>query len=246
MILIIIISLLALIIGNIDLGFITLLPIMWCSIIPIIIMFINTKYNFISSNFIKKYESITTVSLLFIGVKYGSLTGPHIYEILDLGFVFILQEFGQLFVPIIAMPLAIFLGMKKESIGACSSLGREPALGIISEKYGINSDEGTGVLSIYIIGFIISPLVFTVICSLAPYTNLNPIGLAMACGLGSTTMLVASTSALSSAIPQYTNIIYTYGITSTMLSAITDILIMNFLQLPIAKFIYKRLGDKNV
>lgn len=232
---ILIISLVAFFIGKQTIFIITFLPVIWCTILGIIFSYKKQNIN------IKKYEKIATVGLLLIGAKYGTIAGPYFYEIINLGIVFLFQELGQILVPIIAVPIGILLGMKRITIGACSSLCREPALGVIGETYGIDSDEGFGVTSMYILGYILAPIAFSIIGSLAQYTNFNPISLAMACGLGSTTMLVSVSSALAETMPAQASMIYGFGATSTMLSAITDILIMNFLQLPLANWIYRRL-----
>lgn len=243
MILILLISIISIFIGKQKLFVIILLPVFWASLISILFSIYNNKKNIINNSKILKYSEISMIGLLLIAVKYGTLVGPHLYEILNLSIVFIFQELGQILIPIIAMPLGLLLGMNKMALGACSSLCREPALGIIGEEYSMNSEEGSGVISMYIMGYFIAPIFFTIIGSIAKYTGFNPISLAMACGLGSTTMLISVSSALSETLPDFSNMIYTYGVASTMLSAITDVLIMNFFQLPISKFIYKRMKN---
>ena len=62
------------------------------------------------------------ISLLPLGVKYGTLVGPTVSEVIKAGPARILQELGNLASVLIAMPLAILLGMRRESVGACSSI----------------------------------------------------------------------------------------------------------------------------
>ena len=55
-------------------------------------------------------------------------------EVIEAGPALILQELGNLASVLIAMPLAILLGMRREAVGACSSISREPSLGVIGES----------------------------------------------------------------------------------------------------------------
>ena len=42
------------------------------------------------------------------------------------------------------MPIALLLGIKREAVGATFSVGREPSLAIIGERYGLNSPKAAG------------------------------------------------------------------------------------------------------
>lgn len=108
---------------------------------------------------IKWAGELVGMGLLILGVKYGTLAGPNIQKILSAGPAFLAQETGHLLSPIVALPLALILGMKREAIGATSSISREPSLGVIGEKYGIDSPEGNGVLGTYLIGTVIGTII---------------------------------------------------------------------------------------
>ena len=114
------------------------------------------------------------ISLLPLGVKYGTLVGPNVSEVIKAGPALILQELGNLASVLIAMPLAILLGMRREAVGACSSISREPSLGVIGEKYGINSPEGTGVLGTYIVGSVLGTVFFGIISPVGLTFGLHP------------------------------------------------------------------------
>ena len=55
---------------------------------------------------------------------------------------------------VFGLPVALLLGIKREAIGATFSVGREPSLAVIGEKYGMASPEGRGVLAEYMTGTI--------------------------------------------------------------------------------------------
>ena len=55
------------------------------------------------------------MGLLILGVKYGSMAGPYIKGIISAGPAFLAQESGHILSPILALPLAMLLGMKREA-----------------------------------------------------------------------------------------------------------------------------------
>ena len=76
--------------------------------------------------------------------RYGADVAPRLEEILKVGWVFIIQEIGNLGTILLGLPIAILLGLRREAIGATLGLGREGELAYISEKYTLDSDEGRG------------------------------------------------------------------------------------------------------
>ena len=98
----------------------------------------------------------------------------------------ILQELGNLGTIFFALPIALLLGFKRESIGMTSSICREPNLGIIIDKYGFKSPEAKGVLAVFVIGTMIGTIYISflasVCASVLPY---HPYAFAMASGVGS-------------------------------------------------------------
>ena len=84
------------------------------------------------------------------------------------------------------MPIALLLGIKREAIGATFSVGREPSLAIIGEKYGMNSPEGRGVLAEYLTGTLFGALFIALVAGfIASLGIFDPRSLAMAAGVGS-------------------------------------------------------------
>ena len=173
------------------------------------------------------------MGLLILGVKYGTLAGPNIQKILNAGPAFLAQECGHLLSPIIALPLALFLGMKREAVGATSSISREPSLGVISEKYGINSPEGSGVLGTYLLGTVIGTIIFGILGSVSIYSGIHPYALGMACGVGSGSMMTAAAAA-----PDMKDTVLAYAATSNMLSGITGVNFLIFVTLPLTNKMY--------
>ncbi|MBC2857158.1 DUF3100 domain-containing protein [Cetobacterium sp. 2A] len=185
------------------------------------------------------------MALLILGVKYGTLAGPNFQKIIEAGPAFLAQEFGHILSPLIALPLALFLGMKREAVGATSSISREPSLGVIGEKYGIDSPEGSGVLGTYLIGTVLGTIVFGILGSVSIHTGIHPYALGMACGVGSGSMMTAAVAALAETVPfEMRDTVVAYAATSNMLSGITGVNFLIFITLPLTNKLYAILEPK--
>ena len=185
---------------------------------------------------------VVGIILIMLGIKYGTSVGPNLEKILGAGPAFLAQELGHIIAPIIALPIAIMMGMKREAIGAATSISREPSLGVISEKYGINSPEGNGILGTYLVGTVLGTIYFGILGSVSIYSGLHPYALAMACGVGSGSMTTAAVSSLALVVPsEMKETVVAYAATSNMLSGITGVNFLIFVTLPFSNWFYKKL-----
>lgn len=233
--------------GKITFGF---LPMLYAVILGVIITpgllgkHINPLGRLITCKEISITGNVVMMALLPLGVKYGTLVGPNIKAVINAGPALILQEIGNLGSVFIAMPIALLLGMRREAIGACSSISREPSLGVIGEKYGIESPEGTGVLGTYLVGSVIGTVYFGIISPLGLQIGLHPLSLAVACGLGSGSMMAAASASLSAAVPSMSSQILAFAATSNMLAAFTGMYALIFLALPLSNLMYRLLSQR--
>lgn len=179
--------------------------------------------------------------MLPLMARYGADVAPKLREILSLGHVFILQELGNLGTIVFGLPLALALGLRREAIGITLGIGREGELAYISEKYGLDSAEGRGVLSQYIFGTIFGALFFSFLPPLFLKMGLSPESLAMASGVGSASMMAASTSALIAELPAQTEMIKAYASASQLLTGILGTFTMVFLAVPLQRTFYRAL-----
>ncbi len=228
-------------------GAVVLLPMLYAVIIGLLITpdLLGKPMAFlkkaVSKDEIELAGVMVMIALLPLGVKYGTLVGPNIVKIIKAGPAFLLQELGNLGTIFIALPIAMFLGMKREAVGACVSICREPTLGVIGERYGMNSPEGTGVLGTYMMGTVFGTIFFGLLGSFATGTGLHPYALAMASGMGSGSMMTAASSSLSMAVdPAMKDTILAYAATSNMLTGVTGMYSVIFLALPATNFFYKK------
>ena len=154
----------------------------------------------------------------------------------------ILQLLGDLGT-LIALPVALLLGFRREVIGMSSSICREPNLGVIIDKYGFKSPETRGVLAIFVIGSIIgTPYIsfLSSICvSLIPF---HPYAFAMASGIGSASMNAAALVPLVHTYPAMATQLEAFAGCSNILSFCLGIYMCIFISLPIAERLYKWLS----
>lgn len=229
-------------------GTVVLLPMLYAVILGILITPdvlgkpIKSLRKVISDDEMELAGVLVMVSLLPLGVKYGTLVGPNIVKVVQAGPAFLLQELGNIFTPLIALPLALLLGLNREAVGATVSICREPTLGVIGERYGMNSPEGTGVLGTYMIGTVLGTIFFGLLGSLALSTGLHPYALAMASGMGSGSMMTAASTSLAAAAPGgMADTILAYAATSNMLTGVTGMYSVIFIALPLTNLYYKKI-----
>ncbi len=227
-------------------GTVVLLPMLFAVIIGILITpqvlgkVIKVLQKAISKDEVELAGALVMISLLPLGVKYGTLVGPAVEKIVKAGPAFLLQELGNLGTILIAFPIAILLGLKREAVGAAVSICREPTLGVIGERYGITSAEGTGVLGTYLVGTVFGTIFFGLLGGFAVITGIHPYALAMACGIGSASMMTAGSASLAAVVPAMKDTILAYAATSNLLTGVTGMYSVIFLALPFTNWLYKK------
>lgn len=231
-------------------GAILLLPMLYALIIGIMLFF---------TPIIKEKQSVNAEPLIVMGVgvliaKIGVIIGPQIMTIIEMGPALLLQEIGNLGTILFALPVAILLGMRREAIGMTHSIGREPNVGLITEKYGFDSPEGRGVMTMYVFGTVFGAAFLGLISGfLASYTPLSPLSFAMASGVGSGSMMAASSGALIAAYPAMEDQIVALAGASNLISLGTGLYVSIFIGLPLTEKLYslmtrnrKEKADKGV
>ncbi|MGB0405417.1 MAG: DUF3100 domain-containing protein, partial [Fusobacterium sp.] len=225
-------------------GKIVLLPMLFAMVIATLItphalgQVLPALRNICDEKEIELAEQVVMFSLLFLGVKLGASAGPKVGKVIEAGPALLLQEFGNLGTMLIGLPIAIALGMKRGAVGATVSICREPTLGLIGEKYGINSQEGIGVMGTYITGTVFGTIFFGLLGSLASNTSIHPYALAMASGMGSGSMMTAASQSLAASVPGMQDEILAYAATSNIMTSITGLYMVLFVSLPIANKLY--------
>mgnify|MGYP002802681160 CR=1 FL=1 len=222
-------------------GSIMFLPMLFAMVIGLLLFLAKPV------KFIKQKESILSNKFVVIGIgiflaKVAVTSGTQLPQVLAAGPALILQEFGNLGTIVLALPFALLLGFKREAVGMTHSICREPNVGYIASKYGLDSAEGRGVMTVYIVGTLVGTIFMGVMASTLAATGiLHPYSLAMACGVGSGSMMAASSASLVAAFPEMAEQITAYAGTSNVLSNADGIVMTVFIGLPMCNFLYRKL-----
>lgn len=142
---------------------------------------------------------------------------------------------------LIALPVAVLVfGMGREAIGATHSIAREPNIALIADKYGLQSAEGIGVMGVYVMGTLFGAIYFSLMAGIIASMDIMDVrALAMACGIGSGSMMGACSAALAETVPAQAETITAFAATSNLLTYATGLFVSLFVALPFTEFLYK-------
>ena len=224
-----------------------LMPLLYAFLLAILINpnVINATEKFIDHKATKIASTFLLISVLPLIAKFGSIIGPSMDKIIAAGPAMVLQEFGNVATILIAMPVAVLLfGMGRESIGATHSIAREPNIALVADRYGLKSPEGIGVMSVYVMGTVLGSIFFATLASFLASTGMFDIrALAMACGVGSGSMMAACTGAITAVVPaDQADDLMAFAGASNLMTYATGLYVSLFIALPFAEWFYKCLS----
>lgn len=234
----------------IGIGAILLLPLLYAFVIGVLINpnVVRKAGAWLGQREVKAASPLIVIAIMPFIAKFGTIIGPSMQQIIDAGPALILQELGNLGTIVLAFPVAVLvLGMRREAIGASFSIAREPNIAIIAEKYGLKSAEGAGVMGVYVIGTLFGTFIFAILASLLATSGLFSIeALAMACGIGSGSMMAACSGALATAVPEMEETILALAGASNVLTYATGLYLCLFVALPLTEKLYELFGKKDL
>lgn len=226
---------------------IPLLPLLWALIIGGVWGFFSPRMPAqISLSRRDQFAAATMLQpalLLFIA-KLGLLVGGAVPQVIAAGWALAFQEFGHFMgTMMFGLPIALLLGIKREAIGATFSIGREPSLAIIGEKFGMDSPEGRGVLAEYLTGTVFGAIFIAILAGfLASLDIFNPLALAMGAGVGSGSMMAAASGAIAAQqTPEVAEDVATFAAASNLITTTIGTYFTLFISLPFTIWAYKTL-----
>ncbi|MDF3919325.1 DUF3100 domain-containing protein [Salinicola salarius] len=230
-------------------GTLLLLPLFYAFVLGVLLnphLFSGTK-RFLPESLSQAATPLILISIMPFIARFGSTIGPAIDQIISAGPALILQELGNLGTMLVALPVAVLvLKMGRETIGATYSIAREPNIAIISDKYGLKGPEGIGVMGVYVVGTMFGTLWFALMAGyLASLDWFDPRALAMACGVGSGSMVAACSGALAGAVPALADDLLAFAGASNLLTYATGLYVSLFIALPVAEWLYRRLSGRS-
>lgn len=239
-------SVIAELIGSISLNVvgitIVLSPLIWSMILVFAIYMTPTKIlgkeNAGNANF------MMGITLALLIAKLGVTSGSQLEEIRKAGLALVLQNFGNLGTIILSLPIAILLGLKRESIGMCHAMSREANVGLIQDEFGGTSSEFRGVMAVYIVGTIFGPIIMSVIASVFTGVGLvSPLAASMGVGGGSAAMMTAGLSALIANFPELESQMVAFAGLSNLISSVIALPLGLFIGLPLTEFVYQKIDN---
>lgn len=225
-------------------GKITLLPLIYAMIIGLV-LYLFKPFTLLKEDQADRASSLITVSITLLIAKMSITSGVAFNEIITAGPALILQNFGNLGTILFALPVALLLGFKRESIGMTHSVGREPNVALMTEKFGADSPEFRGVMVVYVVGTVFGTIFLGAIASLlASITPISIEAYAMATGCGSASMMTAALAPLISMKPDMETTLTAFASISNLISSVGGLYISIFIGLPMTEKLYNILEPK--
>ena len=230
---------------NVGPGKVVLLPMIWALLMGAALGLAKNRLPgalSISTGMQFEAAMILQPALLLFVAKLGLLVGGSIPKIIQSGWALMFQEFGHFVGTILfGLPLALLLGIKREAIGATFSVGREPSLAIIGEKYGMDSPEGRGVLAEYLTGTVFGAVFIAVLAGFITSLKIfDPVALAMGAGVGSGSMMAAAAGAIAAQqTPEVAKEVMTFAAASNLITTTIGTYFTLFISLPLAVWGYR-------
>lgn len=229
-------------VGIVKYRLIILLPLLHALVLGGVISF--PRFKILSTKQMEMSAGILPMAMMLLIVKIGLDIGPNLSLLLQSKGALLLQEVGHFFgTVLLGLPIAVFLKMGREAVGATYSVAREPNIAIIAEKYGLDSPEGRGVMATYICGTLLGAVWLSILTGIVAKLGIfHPYALAMGSGVGSGSMMAASVGSIVAAYPAMEQQIRAYAGAANLMSTILGIYVCLFFSLPVANKLYSLLS----
>ncbi|MDI3404190.1 DUF3100 domain-containing protein [Streptomyces cavernicola] len=189
-------------------------------------------------------RSVSTVlleiSIVLFLARLGTEIGPSLAKFTNLGPAIVLQEVGHIFgTVLLALPVAVGLGLGRAAVGATWSIDRESYLAFAIERFGVRSPEYRGVFSVWVLGSVFGALYISLLAGgLGSLGIFSPLALALGLGLGSGSMMLGGVGALSLIYPDQAAEITALAALSNLVTNLVGFYSGIFLALPLCRRLY--------
>jgi MFS family permease len=135
--------------------------------------------------------------------------------------------------------------MGPATVGATFSIDREGSFAMVSERYGTDSHQYRGVLSMYVFGTLFGAVLISLIASFATSLDIfDPLALAMGAGVGSGSMMAAAAASVAAAHPEMQEQVLAVAATSNVITGILGLYVGMYVALPLADRFYRALTKR--
>ncbi|MEO5319823.1 DUF3100 domain-containing protein [Arthrobacter sp. CC3] len=181
------------------------------------------------------------VSIVFFLAGLGTQIGPSLTKFTNIGPAILLQEVGHVVgTVILALPVAVALGLGRTAIGATWSIDRESYLAFAIQRFGVRSPEYRGVFAVWVLGSVFGAVFISLLAGLLGGLGFfDPRALALGLGLGSASMMLGGVGALSILYPEMAGEIMALAALSNLVTNIVGFYAGVFIALPLCQKLYK-------
>lgn len=234
-----VICILAELVGVRKFGLVVMLPLLYALVLGALFSF--PRWNLVTVKEMNRAGRMLGIGVLLLITKIALDIGPNIGMIMQSGLALIMQEFGHFFGTLVfGLPVAFLVGMKREAVGACYSIDREANVAIISDRFGLDSPEGHGVMGMYVCGTVFGALWVSVLAGIIAQMGIfHPHSLAMGAGIGSASMMAAATSSIIAVHPEWEETVRAYAAAANLLTSVVGIYFSLFVSLPVTIRVYE-------
>ncbi|MFF2317189.1 DUF3100 domain-containing protein [Arthrobacter sp. NPDC058097] len=180
------------------------------------------------------------VSIVFFLAGLGTQIGPSLTKFTNIGPAILLQEVGHVAgTVVLALPVAVALGLGRTAIGATWSIDRESYLAFAIQRFGVRSPEYRGVFGVWVLGSVFGAVFISLLAGLLGGMGfLDPRALALGLGLGSASMMLGGVGALSILFPESAGEIMALAALSNLVTNIVGFYAGVFVALPMCQKLY--------
>jgi hypothetical protein len=218
---------------------IVLMPVLWAVLIGAIIGVQRVRPMSGSSRAVSSV--LLNVSIVLFLAALGTHVGPSLAKFTSIGPAILLQEVGHIFgTVILALPVAVALGMGRSAIGATWAIDRESYLAYALQRFGVRHPIYRGVFSVWLLGSVFGAVFISLLAGLLGAMDIfDPRALALGLGLGSGSMMLGGVAALSIIYPDQAGEIMALAALSNLVTNLVGFYAGVFLSLPLGQRLYK-------
>lgn len=219
---------------------VTFLPLLYAMIF-MLILYLAKPVRGVGRDYVPAASKMLSMGVVFAMAKLGISGGASIEQMISASPILILQNLGNIGTLLFALPIALLLGMGRESVGMTYALSREPNVALIADVYGSESDEFKGVMVCYIVGTVFGSIFMSIIPPIFVTLGIfSPEAAAMAVGAGSSSMMAAGLAGVIEAAPAVNpDTLTAFATISNVISSSITVYLGIFITLPLSNLIYK-------
>ncbi len=223
---------------------IVLLPMIWALLMGVLVSGQRIKPLPIDDQ--HAANAIMSVAVLVLCARLSLTLGQELPALFAAGPALLLQELGNVFGSLLlALPLAVLLRMGPATVGATFSIDREPSFAMVTSRFGADSPQYRGVLSMYIFGSIFGAIIVSLVASVVSSLDIfRWEALAMGAGVGSGSMMAAGIASVSAAHPENAQTVAALATTANLVASLAGVYLALWISLPVADHFYRFLTRK--